>query len=260
MSIISSNSLFHFTPRAEYLIGILTNDFHPRYCYEEISLTSSEEIKATKKVQCAIPMVCFCDIPLGQIKNHIKTYGSYGLGMTKEWGIKMNLNPLIYLNQNSQLSNSISQIGEILNDRILNSDGTGKSESAMIEFLKLSKYLKHYEGDFLRNGVLMENIRFYNEREWRYVPHLDDDKDVENVLRKKEFENPIRLAQENNKVKKYSLEFAPNDIKYIFVKDESEIHSTIEAIREIKSAKYLAKDIDVLTSKILTSKQLIEDF
>ena len=63
---ISSNTLFHFTPTAEYLVGILTNEFHPRYCLEKIALVEYE-------FELAYPMVCFCDIPLSQIKNHVKT-------------------------------------------------------------------------------------------------------------------------------------------------------------------------------------------
>ena len=36
MATIKSNSLFHFTPKEEYLLDILENGFWPRYCSEDI--------------------------------------------------------------------------------------------------------------------------------------------------------------------------------------------------------------------------------
>lgn len=254
MSNISSNSLFHFTSKAEYLIGILEHTFIPRYCYEEITLSDRLE---RLQVVGAIPMVCFCDISLGQINNHIKTYGSYGIGMTKEWGIKNKLNPLIYINQNSELADSVSKISSSLFNLLCNSCNSD-SQNATDEFFKISKFLKPYSGDFNRNKELIKNVRFYNEREWRYIPNLNE---VDNIVMSKEdFENPIKLAEENNKLSKYKLSFTPKDIKYIFVKEEKEIHSMIQSLRLIKGQKFDSKTIDILTSKILTTKQIGEDF
>lgn len=85
MSNISPNSLFHFTPKLEYLIEIFKRGFQPRYCFEDLKLNDSRSIRG---FNFGIPMTCFCDISLGQISNHINTYGGYGIGMTKEWGIK----------------------------------------------------------------------------------------------------------------------------------------------------------------------------
>jgi hypothetical protein len=251
MSNISSNALFHFTSKAEYLIGILTDNFMPRYCFEEVLLTEDNE---GKKLCCAIPMVCFCDISLGQINNHIKTYGSYGIGMTKQWGIKNQLNPLIYINQGSTLAESFNKMAKHISedefDNIFIDD----------EFATLSKFLKPYTGDFERNGKIIKNVKFYNEREWRFIPDLDNDKKVSKFMVPNDYNNSVKLAQENKKLQKFKLEFTPDDIKYIFVKDESEIHPMIEALREIKGGKFDGKTIDLLTSKILTTKQLEEDF
>lgn len=107
MSNISSETLFHFTPKPEYLFQLLQNEFKPRYYPEIIHL---EGMKTLNK---AIPMVCFCDIPLSQIKDHIDTYGNYGIGMTKEWAIKNKLNPVLYLEPSSKLSKSIISIAKM---------------------------------------------------------------------------------------------------------------------------------------------------
>lgn len=94
----SSSSLFHFTDTAEKLFSILRYEFKPTYCLERIVF--SEDIVE----EVAFPMVCFCDIPLSQVKNHIETYGYYGIGMSKEWAERNKLNPILYLKQNSFVS------------------------------------------------------------------------------------------------------------------------------------------------------------
>lgn len=41
------------------------------------------------------------------ISNHTKVYGCYAIGLTKEWGIKNNLNPITYYNKDSSYIKSI---------------------------------------------------------------------------------------------------------------------------------------------------------
>jgi hypothetical protein len=55
------------------------------------------------------------------------------------------------------------------------------------------------------------------------------------------------------------LSFEPNDIKYLIVANEKEINPTIESIRVIKN-KYNEKTIDLLSSRIIFAKQIIDDF
>ena len=83
-----SDNLFHFTKSIDFLKGILLNGFLPRYCLEDTSYLTIEYI--------GYPMICFCDIPISRIGDHTAFYGNYGLGMTKEWGLRNNLAPLLY--------------------------------------------------------------------------------------------------------------------------------------------------------------------
>ena len=255
MSNISSDSLFHFTPKQDFLVGILENGFIPRYCFEETRLSS--EIKTG--LLSAFPMVCFCDLSLSQILEHVELYGSYGIGMRKDWGIKIKLNPVIYANVDSLLADSFGQLSQDIIDLLKTDEVADKFARAAHNYIKVLKYFKSYQGDFRRNGELITNVRFYNEREWRYVPIVDFDESIEGTLSLEEYNNSIKLEQENRKLEKFKLTFKPEDIKYLFVKDESEIHPLIKAVREINK-KYSNQEIDILTSKILTVKQIKEDF
>lgn len=163
---ISSNTLFHFTPKAEYLISILRNEFQPGYCVEDIGLSD----KVTK---VAIPMVSFCDIPLSQIKNHVETYGVYGIGMNKEWANRNHLNPVLYLNKDSALTGNLREIYYGLKN--LDVEEPEKLNIAKSSYLKLLRYIKPYQGDFLRSETLPNDVRFYDEREWRYTPEWTSD-------------------------------------------------------------------------------------
>lgn len=60
--VLSSSTLFHFTPKMEYLLSILQDGFWPRYCVEKGW--------GNNYIDFALPMVCFCDIPLAQISEH----------------------------------------------------------------------------------------------------------------------------------------------------------------------------------------------
>lgn len=255
MSNISSDSLFHFTPKREYLISILEQTFVPRYSFDEIKLSDKLERAG---FESAIPMVCFCDISLSQINNHIKMYGGYGIGMTKEWGIRKKLNPIIYVNPNSNISESVSELAENIY-QALDKHCSEITRNIFDEYMNLVNFLKPYNGNFNRGNKIHKDVRFYNEREWRYVPKIDFDSVVKNNLCKEEFLNPEILENENQKLFEYRLGFKPSDIKYIFVKSENEIHPMMEQLRKIKS-RYSRKEIDILTSKIITTEQIKEDF
>jgi hypothetical protein len=82
---ISSNTLFHFTDKIENVISILKEEFRPHFCLEDLNDFVAPDDRI-EELEHAIPMVCFCDIPLSQSMNHRKTYGNYGIGLSKEWG------------------------------------------------------------------------------------------------------------------------------------------------------------------------------
>lgn len=97
---ISANTLFHFVSQRKFLESILHGKLIPRYCVEHF------EINDNFKGDVAIPMKCFCDIPLSQIYEHTNTYGKFAIGFTKEWAQKVGITPVLYIhNQSPHIQN-----------------------------------------------------------------------------------------------------------------------------------------------------------
>jgi hypothetical protein len=97
---ISTNAVIHFTNKIERLRGILTEGFKVKYCLEKNYVKGGQ-------ISAAVPMVSFCDLPLSEIKNHILKYGSYGIGLKKSWALTNGLNPVLYIDRNSDLGGNI---------------------------------------------------------------------------------------------------------------------------------------------------------
>ena len=94
---VNSSSLFHFTREFEVFKQILSEGLRFSYCYEpfdDIVAKQGWDIelkKGNKIIECkgiAIPMICFCDIPLLRTQNHREKYGNYMIGFNREALIK----------------------------------------------------------------------------------------------------------------------------------------------------------------------------
>lgn len=259
---ISSNSLFHFTSKADYLISILENGFYPRYCFEEKENHILLEI--------AIPMVCFCDLPLSNVVPHLSFYGNYGIGFTKEWAISKGINPVLYISKNSRVCKCLDEIaknfleiywkskGSLKNGLLKDEDVIKLRDEFGIYISDTVDFTKPIEGKMYHEGKEFKKY-FYDEREWRYIPILETT-DSNYRLSKDDFKNSVKLAQSNSQLsKKCTLNFCCCDIKYIIVNSDDDIYSMIEAINEIYN-KESVKNRQMLCSRILTIKQIKEDF
>jgi hypothetical protein len=254
-------TLFHFTDNFAKLVGILESDFKPHYCLEDLRLATFGG--GTDEDRWAVPMTCFCDLRLSQIREHLDDYGGYGIGLTKTWGAANGLSPLIYLYPESYSSELFGRAIEHL--RILKDleDSRGRSNStALITALELVAITKPYEGISNRKGT-PQRKRFYDEREWRYLPHmtrLDGSPDHLRVLSAQEFHNEDLRDKENDAIATLCpLQFSPWDIVYLFVKEDSEVLPLVEEIRRIKS-RYAEQEVQLLTTRIMTTDRIPRDF
>ena len=237
--------MIHFTPQIDFLKGILTDGFKVKYCVEDNVVRSG-------KISGAIPMISFCDIPLSEIKNHISKYGSYGIGLKKDWAIKNNLNPVLYLECNSLLGDSLRSAMIEYTKK----DGDKKRTETQIKLMDVARYIKNYQRDLTRNGIEYKDYRFYDEREWRYVPDLYHEPIVVTL---KQYSNPAKKKELNELAAKIILKFQPNDISYIFLNEDNEISEFIEFIRKCFK-KFPLEEVDILITRIMTVKQIYNDF
>jgi hypothetical protein len=248
---ISANSLFHFTRTLDDIQNILTNDFIPHYCLENFN-----HINDTSEF--AIPMTCFCDIPLSQITGHIDNYGHYAIGLKKEWAFNKGISPLIYLHTNSHTNIYLKRLIE---STALNPNMDFKDLNT-IYFLEFICYSKIYKGKLLRGIELSKEITFYNEREWRYVPTMKDLKlCIPDLFISKEdyFDEKLR-DNFNNTLQHLKLTFTPKDINYIVIDREDERLQIVNLIEQIKGNKFTLNDIKRLNSKIISVEQITNDF
>jgi len=252
MATIKSNSLFHFTPKEEYLLDILENGFWPRYCSEDIEWLIPKDLKNELEKQeednlfisfikdliknnissIAYPMSCFCDIPLSKITAHTEFFGGCGLGMTKEWGIRKGLNPIFYLSDNSIIPNLIQSflLKTVPIDfwKSIQSEKTNQNT-----IIQLMKFLKPLSGKMKVNGKEVTK-NFDEECEWRYVPASYENNSFQNFLLNFLANNNEELQNQNLSTKEVaSLKFEPSDIKYIFVPEDSNIPTIINKINTI---------------------------
>lgn len=239
---LSTNTLIHFTKDKEVLKKILEENFRIFSCQENILLGGRPK-------SFHIPMVSFCDIPLSEIKDHIGKYGSYGLGMTKEWGIRKGLNPVLYISQTSTLSDSYRLV---FNHYLAGTDISRDEQKAIADILR---YMKNYEATLVRKTETIPNYRFSDEREWRYVPPYTEDC---HMFVPSDSDHRLKSHMENS-LKDMRLEFEPNDIKYIIINDDSEIGEFIDYLRRAKGKSYTLHDVERLTTRILTTEQIRTD-
>ncbi len=241
-----STTLFHFTKSLDNLKNILKNGFEPRYCLEDAGWIGSKSIDFV-----AFPVVCFCDIPLGRIADHFNFYGQFGIGMTQEWGISNNLNPVIYLSQTSHLSEILKKVlnASTEADKIL------KDDKFVDNFRKLFGHCKPLSGMMSIQGKPVPK-EFYQESEWRYLAYH---KNIPIYLSKTEYNIADKLDASNVLAEvNATLKFAPSDVKYLFVQDDSNIPDLVNFIsKELKN--YPHGDVQTLFTRIISQTTLEND-
>ena len=252
---LSSNTFFHFTNSIENLIGILTNTFEPRYCLEKTEYLTT---KSFKNIEMAYPMVCFCDIPLSKIKKHIGVYGNYGIGLKKSWGYRKNLSPIMYTRKNARTSKNIEKMIN-WSATNLNNVNDEKDLNELKGFVSdFIMFTKPYFGEMFKEGKKIKR-RFYDEREWRWIPKIDRKDTYIHLDKESYFVEDFRANANRLVAQHYKLNFKPDDINYLIIDNDSEIDNFIENIEDIKNP-FDSKTIKRLTSRIITKEQILNDF
>lgn len=245
----SANALFNFMDKTEYLKYILKNKaFIPRYYEEVIDYLKVEDIR-----KIAFPMTCFCDIHVQKIMHHCAFYGSVGIGMDKNWGISNGIQPIHYINDYSRIYKELSRLFRNAYDA--DDKSTEEYKDYILEHIL---FIKPLVGKMCKGKKYIDK-NFHDEKEWRYIPDIDEDVDIPLVI-PQEHTSFNAYYTYSNAIKKYKqlwLYFEYKDIKYLFLKDEIDRKDII---------KYIIEELDMnidekyeLISKIIVLDQIKED-
>ena len=226
MSQLSSTTLFNFTDRFEHLKDNLLNGFYATTAYEKLPKRDNGY---------SVPMVCFCDIPLGMIKEHLDWYGNFGLGIRRSYARLHGVTPVFYTHSDSKLISTLLY--------------QGASNSVNRNLFPL---LKQFLGNqSYRNGK-PKRKKFYDEHEWRFIPpgsklqlHLN--------IKKVEAEKDIIKQTLRMPITNYEA------IEYIIIEKSKDIKPLLSIFDTIVRKN---KDVnrELLISKILTVSQIKRDF
>lgn len=245
-----------------------------------------------------VPMVCFCDIPLSMLEKHmngyewifegrgqkVNGYGQFGLGMTKEWGIEMHLNPVAYTNAYSIFNAGLNENNLILSQSGMDfykyfetlHSNRNPSKSELLHRNTIMKFVDDFRKALYYSSQInsfvkpyMSNTtgqKFYDEKEWRYVPmYIEENEfgtqDVKVPVISGRMPNLAELKASFEKMiyEKHMLKFDAKDVKYIIVANNDNVK---DVIQKIESLSYVYNEVERnrLIARIITSDQIREDF
>lgn len=241
---ISANTLFHFTRSYDTLVSILNSKFYPRVCVEE------QVMPEVFSYKFGIPMVCFCDIPLSQISEHVSKYGEYAIGLKKDWAIRQGISPVLYVHDKSIIPQII--IKELSK---INTKGQHQKEEMehMMFLMQSLMMMKPYEVKKTSGG---EAVRYYDEREWRYIPPFKFPSET-NFIIDDLISNDL-LNEYNRKNEKYGVVFNPDTINYLIVSSEEEVLKLKRELEDIKG-DFSHRSVELLTTRILSMERIRQD-
>jgi hypothetical protein len=239
-----SKSLFHFTKSAAYLKSILKNGIYPRFCLEDNRWWDLWD------GHVAFPMACFCDIPISRIAEHSAFYGSYGIGLSREWGSRNKLNPVLYVPQDGHLPNFIKTTTNLAVEQNSAKKLSDEDFETHCDSLYMANALvKPIKGEMIVSGNVIEK-EFYQENEWRYVVPK------QGIIEQKDFDK--NKEEFNKRIETSKLEFTPSDVSYIFVREDAEIPEIVDFINQ-ELDRFPGKDLKILISRIVSLDSIMHD-
>lgn len=268
-----TSALFHYTRNQNIVINILREGLKFSYCREEFS----------DDLCLGIPMICFCDIPVGASFEHSSKYGQYAIGLSKDKLLekyKAALGPVNYVTSLSSVKAAfqLRNADEVNNNRTKSSITTINNKlseeptnNALMHFLQGIDYhqsftqaislMKPYQS--IHDGNSQIN---YDECEWRIVlpehTKLNDNEHCQWFWSKEEYDS-WREKRDNKFINEMPLLFTVDDIEYIIVPTKELIPNFIKRLidlKEICGNKIEDKDRYSLVSKVISLEQIKRDF
>lgn len=111
------------------------------------------------------------------------------------------------------------------------------------------RFTKPISGQMIIAGEFVDKD-FFQENEWRYVPSIGSFISFNDFSAEKDAENLKAAA--------HALKITPQDIKYIFVKDDSDIPELVDFINT-NFADASLNDIKILLTRIISLNTITSD-
>lgn len=213
---LSSNILWHQTNEQGFYEILKSKKLRYSYCLERI-------VPEFKFKPIAFPMISVSDYPLSEIGNNQWAYGNYCIGFKQNWGVKAGFSPVTYCSFGSR---SLQVLNILLDDSLKND-----IQSRFGAVMYLFAHMKFVQTPLVTKHKKFRNYRFYDEREWRVVPYITETDNAE-LWPFYDEEGYKVFKKENNgtSLLDIGVDFQYDDIHYIIVEKEEDIHRTREIV------------------------------
>lgn len=249
---VSPNTLFHLTGTEdgfENFRSILASQkFVPSYSLENYRVM----LRGTEDTYCAPPIVCFCNLRLtDMVKKHTDDFGEFGFGFNRRWGQNQGLSPVIYSYPGSNHSDPRSTSREFVRflENVKDENPSEQMKQSMMRFFCFFKLYKEEDTN-------QENPIYYDEREWRFVPEIRENEELEQLIRGGE-KDEVQEKVEGLKAimwdqQHHHLDFDLSELKFLLVKNQDYLSRTIEFLEE----KFEQSMVKKLTRKLVTIEEV----
>ena len=225
MSLLSSYSLFHFTSSLDTLQSILKGGLRYSWVAEKLPI---------RGIGYLLQSICFCNIPLSMIEEHVEWYGKYAIGFKRTALRAKGASPVFYLHSDSALLYK------------------GKNAFNNYRQERFLPYFKQFYGEQYhpKYGTYKKKL-FYDEKEWRLftgaveLVRFKDQADLENK----------RLEKKNNTKDWKVLPIDPDMIEYIILEKPDDLAPFKDFLR-----KHFAPNVEDMLTKVLFYSQIRRDF
>lgn len=241
---LSSNTLIHQSNFDSLKKILISNEFKMSYSKEEFTHINQEGPSTYIHV---FPMICFSEIPIASLQNHLHRYGSCIIGMDKPWAIVNGLNQVHYYQQQSVLAHSLFKTYHYFFKKIKATPI--KLEDKQYQDLQRTfnnleyqmAFAKNYSGAVRSGRYKAPNYVFAEEKEWRLVPENTDPTGPLSLSPKLFNEDKLKYQKEIGEI---TLEFELDDINYLVFETEEQK----KEVRKLLQLEHSEKHINLFTN------------
>lgn len=299
MDAINSSSFFHYRSNKDDFYKIIKKGFSFRYSFEPLGATFAKANKASKRHHSkssiidnetkgiAMPMVCFCDIPLLRATKHRNNYGDFCIGVDKDMMIKRFswiINPIFYVSSEAvkqgfeelvalkrELQPTFEEIKKVddisegitdLNDlwSLIKKPDVQSVVNKGMQYFKVYFSLMQYMAlckTYTGKNYKGEDVCFYDEREWRvFFYDWGKTKWVYDTT-SSDFEKIRHMRNKDlEKIKFFQNMICPDDvdriISHIIVPSEKDVPDIIKEI--IKSPTIFGHHMSMEKKRLIISR------